>query len=50
MTQRITLTVTADYPDDMPAEDVEGIREDVEDVCRGFGGAGVIIGTLEERV
>ena len=46
---KITVTVDATYPDDLFDEDIEGLKEDIEDVARGFGGHGVVVGLAVER-
>ena len=46
---KIAVTVDATYPDDLFDEDIEGLKEDIEDVARGFGGYGVVIGCAVER-
>jgi len=48
---KVTISVDAAFPHDPPLhpEDREGILEDIEDIVRGYGGTGVIIGIAESK-
>lgn len=49
--KRITWTLTATFADDaLEEEDLEAIREDLEDEARAFNGHGVILGVMVEDV